>query len=72
MSSYCLKCRKNAENNNWKVQVKNGRITLLLKSAVWDSKQSKFIKKQEASALLISLGIKTPFNKILLVGLLLF
>ena len=72
MSSYCLKCRKNAENKNWKVQIKNGRIMLLLKCAVWDSKKSKFIKEQEATALLISLGITTPFNKILLVGLLLF
>ena len=45
---------------------------LSLKCAVWDSKKSKFIKEQEASALLISLGIKTPFNNILLVGLLLF
>ena len=37
-----------------------------------DSKKSKFIKQQEASGLLFSLGIKTPLSKILLVGPLLF
>ena len=37
-----------------------------------DSKRSKFIKEQEASGLLSSLGIKTALSKILLGGLLLF
>ena len=45
---------------------------LLSKSAACDSKKSKFIKKQEASGLLSSLGIKTPLSKIPLVGPLLF
>ena len=35
-------------------------------------KKSKFIKEQEASRLLSSLGIKTPLSKIPLLGLLLF
>ena len=35
-------------------------------------KKSKFIKDQEASGLLSSLGIKTTLSKILLVGPLLF
>ena len=43
---------------------KNGRIMLLLKCAVCDSKNSKFIKQQEARGLLSGLGIKTPFSKI--------
>ena len=47
--------------------MKNG-IVLLSKCAVCDSKKSKFIKEQEASGLLSSLGIKTPLNKILLLG----
>ena len=38
---------------------------LLSKSAACDSKKSKFNKKQEASGLLSSLGIKTPSSKIL-------
>ena len=45
---------------------------LLWKCAVCDSKKSKFIKQQEVSGLLTSLGIKTPRNKIPLVGPLLF
>ena len=36
------------------------------------SKNSKFIKKQETSRLLSSLGLKTPLRKIHLVDLLLF
>ena len=35
-------------------------------------KKPKFIKQQEASGLLSSLGIKTPLSKIPLVGALLF
>ena len=45
---------------------------VLLKCEVCDSKKSKFIKEQEASELLSSLGIKTPLSKIPLVGPLLF
>ena len=45
---------------------------LLSKCGVCDSKKSKFIKQQEASGLLISLGIKAPLSKIPLVGPLLF
>ena len=69
MLSYCLKCRNNTESKNPKVaRTKNGRIMLLSKCAVCDSKNSKFIKQQEASGLLSSLGIKTPLSKILLEG----
>ena len=35
---------------------------LLSKCVVCDSKKSKFIKEQEASGLLSSLGIKVPLN----------
>ena len=45
---------------------------LLSKCAVSDGKKSKFIKEQETSGLLSSLGIKTPLSKIPLVGSLLF
>ena len=73
MLSYCLKCRKNAEIKNPKVaRTKNGRIMLLSKCAVFDSKKSKFIKEQGASGLLSSLGIKTPLSKIPSVGPFLF
>ena len=60
MLSYCLKCRKNTENKNPKVvKTKNRRIIPLSKCAVRDSKISRFIKEQEASGLLSTLGIKT-------------
>ena len=73
MLSYCLKCRKNTESKNPNVvSTKNGRILLLSKCAVCDSKKSKFIKMQEARGLLSSLGIKTPLSKISLAGPLLF
>ena len=73
MLSYCLKCRKNTESKNPKVaRLKNGRIMLLSKCAVCDTKKSKFIKQQEASGLLSSLRIKTLLSKIPLVGPLLF
>ena len=73
MLSYFLKCRKNTESKNPKIiKSKNGRITLLSKCAVCNSTKSKFIKKQEATRLLSSIGIRTPFSKIPLLGPLLF
>ena len=73
MLLYCFKCRKNTESKNPKVaKTKNGRIVPLSQYAVCDSKKSKFIREQEASGLLSSLGIKTPLNKTPLLGPLLF
>ena len=73
MLSYCLKCSKNTESKNPKlVKTKNGRIILLSKCAMWYSKKSRFIKEQEASGLLSSLGIKALLSNISLVGALLF
>ena len=45
---------------------------LLSKCAACDSKNTKFIKQQEASGLLSSLGIKATLNEIPLLGPLLF
>ena len=53
MLSYCLKCRKYTESKNKKVaRTKKGRIMILSKCTVCDSKKSKFRKEQEASGLL--------------------
>ena len=62
MSSSCLKCRKNTESKNPKaVRIKNGRIMLLSKCAVCNSKKWKCLKEQEARAVLsILLGVKVP------------
>ena len=63
-----MKCRKNTQIKNPKVaKTSNGRIMLLSKCAVQDSKKSKFIKEQKASGLLSSLEIKAPLSKILYV-----
>ena len=57
--------QKNTESKNPKVaRTKNERITLLSKCAVCDIKKSKYIKQQEASKLLSSLGIKKPLSEI--------
>ena len=50
------------------VRNKNGRIMLLSKCAVCDSKELTFIKEREVSGLLSSLGVKTLLNKIPLLG----
>ena len=64
-----MMCRKNTENRNLKViKIKNGRIMILSKYAVCDSKKARFVEEQEPSGLLSNLQIKTPLNKILLVG----
>ena len=68
-----MECRNYTESKIPKsARTKNGRIMLLSNFTVCDSKKSKFIKEQEASGLLNSLGIKTPLSKISLVGPLLF
>ena len=41
---------------------------LLSKCAICGSKKSSFIRKQEAKGISISLGLKTPLSKILLLG----
>ena len=73
MLSYCLKCRKNTESKNPKVErTKNRRIVLLSKCVEFNSKRSKFLKEQEAKELLSSIGIRTPLSQIPLLGQLLF
>ena len=42
------------------------------KCVICGNKGSRFMKEQEAKGLLSNLGIKTPLNKILLLGDLLF
>ena len=41
---------------------------ILPKCAICVNKNLRFIKKQEASGILNNLGLKTPLNKILLLG----
>ena len=69
MLSYSLKFRKNTEGINPRAsRTNNGKIRILSKCAICGSKKSRFIKKQEASGILNNLGLKTPLNKIPLLG----
>ena len=73
MESYCLKCKKYTENINPQVSsTSNGKIMILSRCAICNTKKSKFIKQQEAKGLLSKLGIKTPLSKISLLGDILF
>ena len=71
MLTYCLKCKKNTENEDAKmVKTKNGRITLSSDCTVCGNKKSRFMKEQEADGLLSNLGIRTPLSKIPLLNVL--
>ena len=73
MESYCLKCRKYRKNINPQVSsTSNGKLMILSKCAICNSKKSKFINKQEAKGLLSKLGIKIPLGKIPILGDILF
>ena len=73
MKSYCLNCRKNTENINSKVsKTSNGKTMVLSKCAICDSKKSTFIKTREAKGLLGNLGVRTPLNKVSIMGDILF
>ena len=57
MLSYCLKFKKNPKV----IKTKNGRIMLLSKCTVCNSKKTKFIKEKETSGILSNLtGITVP------------
>ena len=73
MLSYCLKCKKSTERINAKVsKTTNGKAMILSTYAICGSKKSKFIKEQQAKGVLSNLGLKTPLNKIPVLGDILF
>ena len=73
MESYCLKCRKYTKNINPQVlRTSNDKLMILSKCAICNSRKSKYINKQETKGLLNNLGIKTPLNKIPMLGNILF
>ena len=73
MLSCCLKCKRNRESINPKVlKTTNGKAIILLKCAICGSKTSKLIKQQEAKGLLSNLGLRTPLNKVPVLGDILF
>ena len=73
MLSYCLKCQKSTESINSKGSITtNGKVMILSTCAICGSKKSKFIKEQQAKGLLSNLGLRTPLNKIPVLGDILF
>ena len=73
IESYCLKCWKYTENIDPKISGSgNGKTMILSKCAICNSKNSRFIKNQEAKGLLSKIGIKTPLSKIPILGDILF
>ena len=65
MKTYCVKCRKDTKNIDPKmVRTKNNRLVMQSKCFAYEIKKSRFVKQQEATSLLINLGIKTPWSKI--------
>ena len=73
MESYCLKCKKHTGNINPQVSsTSNGKVMILSKCTICNSKKSKFINKQEVKGLLSKLGIKTSFSKLPILGDILF
>ena len=73
MESYCLKCKKHTKNINPQVSItSNGKVIILSKCAIWGSKKSRFIKNQKTKGLLSNLGIRTPLNKVPILGDILF
>ena len=73
MKSYCLKCKKDTENINPIISnTSNGRTMILSKCAKCGSKNSRFVRTQEAKGLLSNLGIRTPLSKVPVLGDILF
>ena len=72
MLSYCFKCSRNTKSINPKVsKTTNGKAIILSTCAICGSKKSKFIKEQEAKGL-SNLGLRTPLNKVPVLGDILF
>ena len=69
MKSHSLKCRKDTENISQKVSnTSNGKTIILSNCAIYGSKNSRFIKNQEAKELLSNLGLRTPISKVPVLG----
>ena len=66
-----MKCRKDTENiDPKKIRTKNNRLIMQSKCPACGIKKSRFVKEQEAKALMGNLGIRTPLSKISLLNIL--
>ena len=65
----CLKSRKDTENINPRILgTSNGKAMILSRCAICGGKKSRFIKNQEVKRLLSNLVLKTPLNKVPILG----
>ena len=65
-------CRNAVSKNMNLAKTNKGKLIILSKCTVHDSKKLRFIKKQQAGGLLSSLRSKTPLSNILVLGGILF
>ena len=66
-----MKCRKDTENiDPKKIRTKNNRLIMQSKCPACGIKKSRFVKEQEAKALMGNLGIRTPLSQISLLNIL--
>ena len=71
MKSYCVECKSDTTDIDPKMyRTKNNRLVIQSRCPVCGIKKSRFVKKQEAKALLKNLGIKTLLSKIPLLNVL--
>ena len=71
MRTYCVKCRKDTDNIDSEIfRTQNNRLLMQSKCSNCKNKKTRFVKEQEAKALLSNLGINTPFIKIPLLNVL--
>ena len=71
MKTYCLNCKKDTENLNWKIfKTKNNRLIMQSKCSDCGIKKSRFVKQQEGKGSLSNLGIRTSLSKIPLLNVL--
>ena len=71
MKNYCLKSKTNTDNIDPKMfKTKNNRLIMQSICSVCKNKKSRFVKEQDAKALLSQLGIETPLSKIPLLNVL--
>ena len=69
--TYCLVCRDYTKSINPKiVRNRQNRLMMQLNCTTCGSKNSKFIKEQQAMGTLSNLGIKTPLSKVPLLNIL--
>ena len=65
MNTYCVKCKKDTEDIDPKMfRTKNNWFIVQSKCTVCGIKKTRFVKEQEAKALLSNLVITTTLSKI--------